>query len=115
MEISSAWLVDKTDMGGDDPPAFRAADPGLHLPPDLAGDAGAVEQRRGGRVVAAVGADDCLRQRAREPDRRTRGAERRDLRVAVEILGAAVADGARVLAEYLVQRGNVVRHQSLLV
>ena len=30
-------LVDHADVGGDDAPAFGKADPGLHLPPDLAG------------------------------------------------------------------------------
>ena len=63
----SARLINKTHMGGDDPPALGKADPGLHLAPDLAGHAGAVKQRRGDCVVAAVGADDGLRQMRPRP------------------------------------------------
>ena len=54
-------------------------------------------------------------ERAREADRRARRAERRDLRVAVEVLGAAVADGARIVAKHGVERRHVVRHQRALV
>ena len=102
-------------MRGDDEPAVGKAHPGLHLAADLAGRGVAVEQRRGHREVAAVGRDHGARQRARQADRRARGAEGLDFRVAVEILAAAVADGARIVAKDRVERGDVVGHQRLLV
>ena len=39
-------LVDEADMGRDDPPELGKANPGLHLPPDLARRAVAPKQRR---------------------------------------------------------------------
>src|SRR5262249_59465373 len=90
-------LVDHADVGGDHVPAVGKAHPGLHLAADLAGRA--VEERRGDAHVAAVGGDHRARDGAREADRRARRAKARNLRVAVEILTDAVADGARVVAE----------------
>ena len=107
--------VDHAHMGGDDAPAFGKAHPGLHLAADFARHGRAVIERRSDGVIAAVGADDGLRQRARQAGRRARGAECRDLGVAIKDLAAAVADGARIVAEYRVQGGDVVRHQGLFV
>ena len=53
--------------------------------------------------------------RAHQPDRRARRAERRDLVVSVEDFLPAVADGARIDAEGVVEHGDVVRHQRLFV
>ena len=50
-----------------------------------------------------------------EADRRARRAKRGDLVVAVENFGSAVADGARIDAERVVQHGDVVGHQRLFV
>src|SRR5580700_4533154 len=102
-------------MGSHDAPAFGEAHPGLHLAADFARHGRAVIQRRSDGVIAAVGADDGLRQRARQACRRARGAECRDLGVTIKILAAAVADGARVLAEYRIQGGDVVRHKRLFI
>jgi len=95
-------------MGGGDAPAFRKAYPSLHLPPDFARLAGTMIERGRDGVVAPVGADYSLGQRAGQTDRRSRRAERCDLVVAVKDLRAAVADGTRILAEKLIEGGNVV-------
>src|ERR1700682_1779253 len=102
-------------MRGDYAPAFGEAHPGLHLAADFARHSRAVIQRRSDGVIAAVGTDDSLRQRARKACRRARGTECRDLGITKKILAAAVADGARILTEYRVQGGDVVRHQGLFI
>src|ERR1700689_5060884 len=102
-------------MGRDDAPAFGEAYPGLHLAAEFAGHARAMIERRRDGVIAAVGADDGLRQGARQACRRARSAECRDLGVTIKILAAAIADGARIVAKNRIQRGDVVRHQGLLV
>ena len=96
-----AGLVDDADMRRDDPPALGKAHPGLHLPSHLARQRVAMEQRRGHGHVAAIGRDDRPRGRAPQPDRRARGAEGRDLAVAVKVLADAVAHRARIVAEEL--------------
>ena len=58
--VHSLRLVDKAHMRGDDAPAFRKANPGLHLPADFPGQAGAMKQRRGDGVVAAVSTDESF-------------------------------------------------------
>jgi hypothetical protein len=58
--VHSLRLVDKAHMRGDDAPAFRKANPGLHLSADFPGQAGAMKQRRGDGVVAAVSTDDSF-------------------------------------------------------
>src|SRR4051812_966736 len=102
-------------MRGDDPPAIAEAHPGLHLAAELAGLARPVEQCRGDRAIAAVGGDYGARQAAPEPGRRAGAAERLDLGMAVQVLAAAVADGAWIIAEQGVELGHVVRHQRPLV
>ena len=102
-------------MGRDDLPTLGTAHPGLHLPADLAGQAVAIEQGRRDRGVAAIGRDRGPRGLAHQPGRRARGAERRDLVVAVEIFADAIAQRARILAEQLIEHGDVIRHQRLLV
>src|SRR5437016_13230885 len=99
MALCSLRLVDDAHMGGDDAPALPKAHPGLHLAADRASHRRAVKLGRGHCEVAAVARDHRLRQRSGEPDRRARGAEGLDLLVAVEALGPAIADGARVVAE----------------
>src|SRR6476619_5692219 len=94
--VPDILLVDHADMRRDHAPAVGEFHPGLHLAADLARHGGAMKQRRGHGAVAAVGGDDRFRNRAREPDRRARGAERGDLVMAVKDFGDAVADGARV-------------------
>ena len=102
-------------MSGHHVPAVADADPGLHLAADLAGVGGAVKQRRGDSEVAAVGGDDGPRDRPRQADRRTGAAERCDLVVAVEVLTAAIANGAGIVVEHCIERGNVVVAERLLV
>src|SRR5665213_971202 len=106
---------DHAHMRGDDTPAFRETYPGLHLAADLAGKRRAIVQRRSNGEVAAVGADDGLRQGTRQACRRPRGAERHDLCVAVKILPAAVADGARIVVKQRIEGDDVVRYQRFLV
>src|SRR5262249_33493310 len=109
----SCGLVDHAHVGGDHVPAVGKAHPGLHLPPDLAGRA--VEQGRGDAEVAAVGGNHRAREGAGEAERRARRAEAGDFGVAVENLVDAVADGTRIVAEYLVESRDVVRHQGAFV
>jgi len=59
-------------------------------------------------MIAPIGADDCLRQGARETGRRSRGTKRRYLGIAVEILRAAIADGERAVAEQRIERRDIV-------
>src|SRR4029079_10127778 len=92
--LPDVLLVDHADMGGDHMPAVGKPDPGLHLPADLARHGWAMAQRGGHGAVPAVGGDDSSRDGAGEADRRARGAKRRDLVVAVQDFGAAVAAGA---------------------
>jgi hypothetical protein len=102
-------------MRGSIEAAVLEAHPALGLSADLARRGGAVEQRRGHREVAAEGGDHGLRQAAHQPGRRPRGAERRDLAVAVQDFRRAVAHGARIVAENFVEHRNVVADQRLLV
>jgi hypothetical protein len=107
--------VDHADVSGHDPPAVREPDPGLHLAAHLARRRGTVEQGRGHRDVAPVRGDDRARAGARQPERRAGRAEALDRVVAVKVLAAAVADGARIVAKQRIERGHVVAHQRLLV
>src|SRR3984957_9276928 len=59
-------LVNDADMGCDDSPPLGEADPGLHLPSDLARRAVSPEQRGGDGAVAAVGHDPGLLEPPRE-------------------------------------------------
>src|SRR5437660_6392732 len=53
--------------------------------------------------------------RRASPRWRARGAERSDLRMAIKILGDAVADGARIIPEHRIECRNVVADQRFLV
>ena len=86
-------------MGGNDSPALGTAYPGLHLPPHPPRRTLAIEQCGRHRGIAAEGGDDRLVGPPVQPDRRARGAERRDRIVAVEILADAIAQRAPVVAE----------------
>src|SRR5579883_444332 len=108
-------LVNDADMRGDDAPAFGKTRPSLHLPTDLSRRIVAAEERRGDREIAAIGRDRCPVELARQAGRRAGGAERLDCLVPVEILGGAVADRLRRIAEERVERGDIVRHQGALV
>src|SRR5262249_55546560 len=108
-------LVDDADMRGNDAPPFCKAYPGLHLPAHLARQGVAIEQRRGHGHVAAVRGDDGARGPAHQPDRRARGAEGSDLMMTVKVLDNAVTQRARVPVEELIEHGDVVADQRLLV
>src|ERR1700752_1403121 len=66
-------------------------------------------------MIAAVSGDHGLRDRAHQPDRRTRAAERLDLVVAVQIFTDAVADRLRRIAEDRVEHVEIVCDQRLLI
>src|SRR2546429_7514118 len=103
-------------MGGDDSPTLGESYPRLHLPPDFwAGPSIAIEQRRRHRGVTAIGGDHSLVGLAHQPDRRARGAERHDRLTAVEILADAIAQRALVIAEQLVEDGDIVVDERLLI
>src|SRR5262245_33553531 len=91
-----ARIVDHADVAGHHPPAVWASHPGLGLTPHLARRGVAVEERRGDRIIAAIGGDDRLRQDARQANGGPRGAKRLDLIIAVQILRRAIADRARI-------------------
>jgi len=65
--------------------------------------------------ITPKGRDHGLRQRAHEADRRPRRAEGLDFLIAIEILSSAIADCARVIAEHLVESGNIVRNDRSLI
>src|SRR5262249_18232533 len=102
-------------MGGNNAPTLRQPNPRLHLSTDLAGRAVAVKQRGGDREVAAVTGNQGSRARARQVLRRASGAERGYLRMAVEVLGEAVANGARILMKEHIERGHIVADERLFV
>src|SRR3954447_5070902 len=90
------------DMGRDDAPAFRQADPGLALASKGVG-ALAVELGIGRGEVHPVGRYHRTAQRTRQTGRRPRGAERLDLRIAVQVLAGAVAQGTAVVPEQRIE------------
>src|SRR4051812_10410827 len=102
-------------MRGHDVPAVVETHPGLHLAADLAGCAGAVEQRRGDGKIAAVGGDGGPGDGARQADGRAGAAEGADLVVTVEILGPAVADSPDIVAKESIERRDVVGAERPLV
>src|SRR5438874_1662422 len=108
-------LVDDADMGGDDAPALREANPGLHLPADLAGRGVAIEQGGGHGRVAAIAGDDGFRRAPVEAHRRAPGTEAGDRLVAVEVLADAIAQRAGIVAEELAEHCDVVGDQRLLI
>ena len=108
-------LAQQRDVGGDDAPALGRTHPGVALPAGAVA-AMAAELAVGGAEVAAVGDDPDLQQVAVEHETGiAAGAEGGDLVVAVELLADAVAQGVRALPEQLVEHGDVVAVQRLLV
>src|SRR5258705_1341193 len=102
-------------MRGDDLPAVRKAHTGLHLASHLAGQAIAVEQRRGDGSITAIGRDHGLVGPAAQSDRRARGAKPHDRLIAVEIFADAVTQRAGIIAKQFIEHGDVVGHQRLFV
>ena len=103
------------DAFDDHVPAVVEAHPGLHLPSDLVRHDLAPEQRRGDRKVASVGRNAGARGRAHQADRRTRAAKRRDLVVAIEVLGSSVANDALARQKKRIQCRHIVGDQRALV
>ena len=100
-------------MSNNDAPTFRETNPGLRLAPELTRST--VEKGRCHCKVATKGGDHGLRQGSRKAGGRTRRPEGCDFLIAVQILRLTVADGARIIAEYLIERRNVVGDQRPLV
>src|SRR5271170_1745263 len=102
-------------MSGDDAPALRKADPGLHLPPDLPRRVVAPEQRGRDRAIPAVCDNARLLELSREALRRARRAERLDRLIAVEVLGSPIADDVLARREEAVERRDIVGDQRALI
>ena len=100
-------LVDHAHMRRDHVPTVGKPHPALHLPSDdLAPHALVVKQCRG-HGEGAAGWSPRSGDGAVQACRRARGAERGDLAEAVEDFRAAVADGARIDAESVVEHRDV--------
>jgi hypothetical protein len=108
-------LVYKADVSNDDAPTFGETNPSLRLAPDLTGRSRAVEKGRCHCKVATKGGDHGPRQASGKAGGRTRRPERCDFLIAVQILRLTVAHRARIIAEYLIERRNVVADQRPLV
>jgi hypothetical protein len=100
---------------GDNAPTLGQPNPSLHLPPHLACRTGAIKQGGGDGEVAAVRGDYGSVPRARQVPRGASGAKRRHLRMAVKVLGEAIADRARILVKQGIEGRNIVADQRLFV
>src|SRR5262245_27186852 len=108
-------LAQQRNMRRHDAPALRGAHPGVALAAG-ARTAVAPDLAVGGAEVMAVGDDPELQKIAIDDEARVAaGTEGGDLVVAVELLADAVTQGVRALPEQLVERGDVVGVQRLLV